>query len=369
MEDAIRYENLKHLLYFVGFALDLLFDGALLFFAFSIAFQKLGERVSRNVWIVTSVYAVVYLVVQTVVMFPFVFYQGYVVEHQFGLSNLSLAGWFAEVGKGVGVGLVVGIIAINLLYLVLRKVGPHWWWMAAVVFILLSVVLTTLAPVLIMPLFNKYEPLKDAALREKILAMARDQSIQAEDVYQMDTSRQTRKVNAFVTGIGATKRIVIGDNLLGKMSHEEIQFVMAHEMGHYVKNHLWIRVGMISILLFVLFYFVKKAADFILHRYRERLGFRDLAQVASWPLLTILLAILGFILTPATNAISRQIEASADAYAIGYTERPEAAKTAFEKMAQINLVNPDPSLFAKVFFYDHPTLAERIAAAERKNVP
>jgi STE24 endopeptidase len=228
-----------------------------------------------------------------------------------------------------------------------------------------TIILSNLAPVLILPLFNKFEPIKDRALAERIKALAAAQGVTIADVLQMDMSKQTRKANAFFTGIGNTKRIVLGDTLLAEFTPDEIEVVLAHELGHQVHRDLWKLIGLGAATTALTAWAVDRLGPPLIERYGRRFGLdpaRGVGDVAALPLLSLLLNALSLLLLPIQNGISRNlIERPADRYALELTGKREAFVGAMEKLGRMNLADPQPPALVKYFLHSHPTLQERIA--------
>ncbi len=223
-----------------------------------------------------------------------------------------------------------------------------------------------IVPVLVAPLFNKFEPLKDRELKTEILDLAGQAGIHGASVFQVDASKQSKKLNAYVTGLLNTKRIVLYDTIIKAFSRHELLFVMAHEMGHYVMHHVWIMVAMVILFLLLASWMISRILPAIIARYRQRLGFDDLRSYASLPLIMLAISIIGFFVQPVTNGVARHFEQQSDKYAIkmtGYDR--EAAKVAFEKLSAYNLSDPDPNSFVEFWFYDHPALRKRIDFVEK----
>ncbi|MFQ6132818.1 MAG: M48 family metallopeptidase [Armatimonadota bacterium] len=363
---AIRYANTRYALYFLDHAWTFAVLGLLAFTGWAARLcsrvrEALARR-GRRPWAARWAGIALLTLVAAVLCSPLAFVSGYLVEHHFGLSDQPLLGWLADAVKGLIVMLIVATPVIAFGYWLMRR--TRWWplWgtlAAAPLVVLLMVVM----PVAVDPLFNRYEPLRDEALRERILALAHEHGVPAEDVYQVDKSRQTRKLNAYVTGLLGTSRIVLWDTLLEGMTPEEIESVLAHEIGHYVKGDVWKGSATAVVVMGLSLLFVALAAPPLVRRF-PRLGCTSLDEVASLPLLGLLFLLAVFLLTPATCAVSRQIERQADLFGLNATQDAEAAISSLQKMAAANLSHPHPPRFIVFWLYDHPPTRERIEAAE-----
>jgi STE24 endopeptidase len=218
-------------------------------------------------------------------------------------------------------------------------------------------------PVVVDPLFNKFTPLRDQHLKTRILDLAARAHVPARRVFEVDMSTKTRKVNAYVTGFGASQRIVLWDTTLRDMTEDEILFVMGHEMGHYSLGHIWKGILAGTALAFVLLFIGARLITWAIRRWGERWGFDELSDVASMPLFAVTLTVLSFVVAPAENAFTRAIEHEADVYGLEITRDNDAASRAFLKLAAGNRSNPEPASFVRIMLYDHPPLVERIEFA------
>ena len=295
---------------------------------------------------------------------PLAFYGGWVVERRYDLTNQTRRAWLGEALKGEALGLALGLPLVQGVYATIRRYPRGWWAILAALAIPFTIVLSILAPVLILPLFNSFEPIRDRALAERIKALAAAQGVTVSDVLQMDMSKQTKKANAFFTGLGKTKRIVLGDTLLDEFTPAEVEVVLAHELGHQVGGDIWKLIGLGALTTAITAGAVDRLARPIIARFGARFGLdqtRGLADVAALPLLTLLLSALSLALAPIQNAISRNlIEHPADRYALDLTRDPAAFVGAMEKLGRLNLADPQPPAIVKWLLYGHPTLQERI---------
>ncbi|MBV9279677.1 MAG: M48 family metallopeptidase [Chloroflexi bacterium] len=309
-------------------------------------------------------YALATIALSSLASFPLSYYRGFVLEHRYGLSNQSFGQWLVEQAKGLGVSLALGLPLIQGAYWVIRRYPRRWWAVLCALTIPVTVLLANLAPVLLMPLFNKFTPLKDRKLADRIKRLAADQGVHVSEVMQMDMSKQTRKANAFFTGVGNTKRIVLGDTLLDEFTADEVEVVLAHELGHQVHRDLWKLIGLQTPVTLGTFYAAHRLLGPALRHFGPRWGLdveRGAADVATMPLLTLLggLASLGF--APLLNAISRRwVEHRADRYALDLTGKNKAFVGAMKKLGRMNLADPTPPALVKYLLYSHPPLGERI---------
>jgi len=321
------------------------------------------EALTRFQPLRTLLYATAYILLATLLSFPITLYSDFFREHRYGLSNQSFGAWMKDQLTALGVGLVLGSLALTVLYVVFRRAPRRWWIGGAVVALVFLVFTALIAPVFIAPLFNTYTSLKDPGLRESILSMARANGIPAKDVYQFDASRQSKRVSANVSGLMGTLRISLNDNLLNRCSREEIQAVMAHEMGHYVLNHVYKGILFFGIIIFFGFAFVRWSFEALVRRFGGRWGVRGIADVAGLPLLMILLTVFFFVLTPINNTIIRTDEAEADIFGLNAARQPDGEAEVALKLGEYRKLSPSP--FEEWFFFDHPSGRSRILMAMR----
>jgi STE24 endopeptidase len=294
---------------------------------------------------------------------PLAYVSGLAVERAFGLTKQSTPDWFVEQVKGLVVGTALQTPLMTGAFIVIRRRPNDWWLILAGATVPLMVLLSNLAPVVLMPLFNKFTPLSDERLREQLVALTERSGVRVADIYEMDMSRQSEKPNAMFTGLGNTKRIVLGDTLLRDFDADEIAGVVAHELGHQVHGDIWRLITMGGVMGFGSAWLLSRLAPQALAATSEQTGVTDVGDEAAYPLLAILGTGLGFLAAPSQAAISRWMERRADRYAIELTRDPEAYARAMERLAATALADPDPPRPVVIMLYSHPPIAERIRAA------
>jgi STE24 endopeptidase len=325
--------------------------------------RDFAERVTRFRALQTFLYAVQYILATFVLTYPLSLYEGFFREHQYGLSSQSFGGWMGDELKGIAVALVLGGLVLTLLYWVLRKAPRTWWLWGAVVALLFLVVGIALAPVFIEPIFNKYTELRDPALREPILSLARANGIPADHVYVFDASKQTNRMSANVAGLFGTTRIALNDNLLRRASPAEVQAVMGHEMGHYVLHHVSKSILFFGVVLVIGFGFLRWGFDRAAGRWGERWGIRGVADPAGLPLLAALFSVYLFVLTPVLNTHIRTEEAEADIFGLNAARQPDGMAEAALHLAEYRKLSPGP--LEEWMFFDHPSGRNRILMSMR----
>jgi Zn-dependent protease with chaperone function len=362
---AIQYHRSGNVLWAVETGLGMIIPAVLLFSGLSARMRSLSQRVGRRWLLTVLLYAVLFTVLLAALTFPLSYYAGYVRQHQYGLSNQSLGTWAGDWIKGVALS-GLGLAAVLWIpYLLLRRSPRRWWLYAGLASIPLTALLFVITPVWIDPLFNDYEPMEDKVLESRILALAQRAGIGGSRVYQVDKSSDTKLVNAYVTGVGATKRIVLWDTLLEKLDDEEILFVTAHEMGHFVLRHTLAVIIATAILVTLSLYAVHRTAGGLIRRFSLRFGFSELSDVASFPLLLLLGNVALFLLAPLVLGFSRHQEHEADRFALEITRDNHAGASTFVVLQQENLAVPRPGRLYVLWRSSHPPLADRVGFANR----
>ncbi|HET8522890.1 MAG TPA: M48 family metallopeptidase [Thermomicrobiales bacterium] len=288
---------------------------------------------------------------------------GYRIERRFGLTKQSSSGWLADRLKGFGLELVMEPALVAATFAVIRRRPRDWWLVLSGAAIPLAVVLGNLAPVLIMPLFNRFEPLNDPELEHRIRALGERAGVHIADIYRMDMSRQTEKANAFFTGLGNTKRIVLGDTLLNGSTPEEIEAVVAHELGHQVHGDMWRFVASGSLSVLAITYGLSRIAPWAIARTSALTGVTSLKDEASLPVLGLVAGLIGAVVGPLNAAYSRNIEGRTDQFALDLTQNGPVYARMMERLAAQNLSDPCPPKLLVWLMYSHPPTVDRIARA------
>lgn len=334
---------------------------AILHFGWSAAWSRWAGRVTGRQWLQPLLYAFPFLIVSSLLVFPWTIYTGFFRERQYGLMNLSLGAWLGEQAIMLAISTVMGAILLAIVYAVIRK-APRTWWLwgsgAVVAFLAFSILI---APVFVAPLFNDYRPMEPGPVREQILAMANAHGVPADNVYVFDQSKQHDRISANVSGLGPTIRISLNDNLLNRGSTAEVKAVMGHELGHYVLGDVWkllIGLGLIMVLGFLL---LKWLTPRLLARFGGRWGVRDVADPASAPLLLLIFGLYMLAATPATNSLVRTVESEADAFGLDAAREPDGFASTAMKLSEYRKIEPSP--LEEIIFFDHPSGRSRVRMA------
>jgi STE24 endopeptidase len=327
---------------------------------FSAKLRDRSQRIGRRWFFTLVIYVVLFTIITTIIDLPLSYYQEFVRQHAYGLSNQTFSKWRSDTVKALVVACIVGSLVIWVPYLLLRTSPRRWWLYTGLAMIPIIVVVNLVGPIWIAPLFNKFGPMQDKALEARILTLADRAGIDGSRVFEVNKSVDTKTLNAYVAGLFNTKRIVLWDTIIKRMTQPELMFVMGHEMGHYALGHTWYLVGFASLLIMTSLYAAYRTAGAVLARYGSRFGFTALADIASLPLILLLVNVFSLIVTPATMAFARHLEHEADRFGLEITQTSHSAGTAFVKLQQDALANPRPGLLHKLWRDSHPPLGERI---------
>ncbi|HEX8794564.1 MAG TPA: M48 family metallopeptidase, partial [Polyangiaceae bacterium] len=336
---------------------------ALLHTGLSARMRDVAARVTRFRFVHVAIYWAFYVLLTSMLGFPLGVYEGWMREHQYGLSNMTFGAWLGDEAKGVALSLVLGGIAIPVLYAILRRARTLWWVWGSFAGVCFLAFVVTIVPVFIAPVFNTYTRLEDPHVRDPILALARANGIDAHDVWQFDASRQSKRVSANVSGFAGTMRISLNDNLLQRCSQEEIEAVMGHEMGHYVLHHIQKHIVAFGIVILLGFLFVRLGFERMRKRYEGRWRVQGIDDPAGFPLFVLLFSVYGLLVTPVINTIIRTAEAEADLFGLNAARQPDGAAQAALKLAEYRKLDPGP--IEELVFFDHPSGRHRIEMAMR----
>lgn len=326
----------------------------------STAIARFLESSLHHPYLAVIVFAAIIGVAEAVLTFPFSFYSGFVLEHRFHLSNQSLFAWSVEKLKGLLVAVPIGLAVLLLLFFCLRTWGEWWWIAVGIGLTVLSVILARLAPILILPLFYTLTPINEGTLSKRLRALCDERGLTIEGIFRFNLSKDTKKANAGFTGIGKTKRIILGDTLVDEFTEDEVVTVFAHELGHYRHHHIWLGMlaGAISTFggLFVAALLCRWSYGFV--------GIIGPADMAGLPLLALWLLLYALLTSPLTAMLSRRWEYQADAYAVQSTHNATAFSAALRRLASMNLADPDPHPLVEFLFYGHPSISKRVRYVE-----
>ncbi|WP_088073014.1 M48 family metallopeptidase [Gottfriedia luciferensis] len=364
---SASYSTLKNVLYFISLPLDWIVLSLLLL---SGTIERLGDSLSkltRFKFIQVFLYFFFVSIITYIVTFPINFYR-FKLSTKYGLSVQTFNGWMKDEMISFWINFAMMFFVMYVVYLLIKKQPKKWWLTAWLLSIPFTIFLTFIQPVVIDPLYNDFYPLKDKKLENKIVALAHEANIPASRVYEVNMSTKTTTYNAYVTGIGKNARIVLWDTTLKGLSEEEIMFIMAHEMSHYVNKDIYKSMFGILAGSLVGLYIISRLMNAALSKSRNKNASEKMAVILT--LFLIISGIVGFISDPISNTFSRSAEKRADLFAVKLTKDPEAGITAFQKLSRNSLAQVNPPFLVKLFRYDHPTMLERmkyLEATERVN--
>jgi len=364
-QKAKEYERIRRRLSYVSMGIGVIGVLILLFTNLGI---WLGDQLQALSWqpvagwfpLQILVYFLILILAYEIITAPIAYYSGFILPHRYGLSTMSLKSWLGDLFKGLTLSLVLEIFAIEFVYLLLALQPQTWWLWVALAMLFFSVVMAILAPVLIFPIFYKFTPLPEGDLTKRLLALAERAHTRVRGVFTMQLSNKTTAANAALMGLGNTRRIVVGDTMLDRYTPDEIEVVLAHELGHHVHHDIWKLIISQSILTLGGLYLV----NIVLHWAVETQHiYNGLADPATLPLLLALMGAFGLIVMPIGNGLSRAIEYQADEYALQATSMVEPFKSAMTRLANQNLSDVEPSPIIEFLFHDHPSIHKRLKHA------
>ncbi|KYD32782.1 M48 family metallopeptidase [Parageobacillus toebii] len=354
-----EYSKWKDLLFFLAVPYEWLVYFCLLAFGVAKALQLWVERAAKSFAIQSVLYVFWLSLIATALLLPLHFIS-YHLSRTYGISTQSVSSWLKDELTVFFVDTVLLMLIATVLYWLLRRFERRWWLYAWALCVPFMIFFMFIKPVVIDPLYNDFYPLKNKKLEAKILALASEAHIPAEHVFEVNMSEKTNALNAYVTGIGSHARIVLWDTTLQRLEEEEVLFIMAHEMGHYVMKHIYWGIAGYIVLAFFGLWMISKWIKLAIARWGKLIGLNKVSDIASLPLFLLLVSLLSFAWSPFVNAVSRYEEHAADKYAIELTKNPDAAISSFQKLTKAGLSEVNPPLIVKLFRYTHPTILERI---------
>lgn len=333
----------------------------LLWFHISSAMRNFAARITRSRFLQVPIYVVLYIALTTALTFPLTVYEQFFREHQYGLSNQDFLQWFGDFAKGFGISLVIFVLLGTVIYSVIRRTPRSWWIWGTLVVVIFAAIGSLIAPVFIAPIFNDYYPLKDGPVKQQILMLARANQIPADNVYEFDASKQSKRISANVSGLLGTTRISMTDNLINRCTPAEIEAVLGHEMGHYVLDHVEIGLTWLGLIILVGFAFVNWGFRWLTGIFGGNWDVRTIDDPAGLPLIMALFTVFGLLATPVLNTATRTLEQQADMFGLNAARQPDGFATVTLKLSEYRKLDPAP--WEEFIFYDHPSGRTRIHGA------
>ena len=360
---ANAYAEGGYWLRLAGFVLGLAIAAILLGGRRSARVRDWAQRVGRRAFFRDAIYGAFFSVASFVLGLPLTFYEGFLREHRYGLATQTFGPWMAERVVELAVNTLITGLAVGILYAAIRRAGERWWLWGSGIAVLLLTVMLLLGPVWIDPLFNTYKPVEEGEVKTAVLAMARADGVAADNVYEVDASRQSTRISANVAGIFGSASVRLNDNLLRRSSLPEIRAVMGHELGHYVMNHAYKMLLEFALLALAMFLFAQWAMTRLLARHGPRFGLQGVGDVAGLPLLAAVLSVFLFVATPLINTVIRTQEIEADRFGLNLAREPLGLAEVLLKLTEYR--KPDPGPIEEFLFFDHPSTRFRIHDAMR----
>ncbi len=357
---AREYARIRRRLLLVDLVFGAVYVLAWIFSGLSPWWRDQVHQFTTATWLSVPLFAFGFGLPYGLLSAPLNYYSGFVLPHRYGQSTQTLKAWLLDQAKAFLISAILGLMVLEVIYALLGA-APQWWWLwAALVMLLFTVILSNLAPILIFPLFFKYKPVEDEDLVDRLTRLAEQAGTRVRGVYAFDMSSKTVAANAAVMGLGNTRRIVLGDTLLEKFTADEIETVLAHELGHHVHKDIPLGILIQSGLTLVGFWL----ADGVMRWGIATFGYSGLTDPATLPLLLVAMAVFGLVTMPLGNAWSRWREVMADHYALETTRNPRAFASAMTRLANQNLAEAEPPAWVEFLLHSHPSINKRVAMAQ-----
>lgn len=328
--------------------------------------SKLSQRISisvgegKNLFLSGLLYGIIFFGIVFLINLPLNYYSSFYLSHKYGLSDQSLLRWLELNIKGFLVNDLVVCLFLWVPYYFMYRSPRVWWLQLGLLAIPVIIFIVFISPFIIDPIFSRYTSISDERLGVEIEELLHKAGIEDAEIYMVDKSRDTKTMNAYMTGIYKSKRIVLWDTTINNLSEDEVLSITAHEIGHYLKGHIWQNILFSSLGTILLLYLVYLSSNWILNYSRGVFGFKNLYNYASIPLILLTLNVFTFISTPISSYVSRNMEIQADRFEISLTKDRQSAITAMEKLYDTSLGLPRPSLIYKLWYHSHPPLEERV---------
>lgn len=354
------YHRVKNTIAYVTVAMDIALLILWVATGASAGLAAAARVLFKSVWVSTAAYLVIFQAVMILAHAPFDFFTGYLWEHRYGLSTQTVPQWLKDEGKKAFFSFLLVLLFVEMIYFFLRRF-PFWWWAwAAGFWLLVTVFLARIMPQVIVPLFYKYVPVENDLLKERVGNLFKACAVGFKDIYAIKMSEKTRKANAFICGLGRSRRVILSDTLLANFSLPQIEAVVAHELGHHKEKHILKMIAVNTAGAFLAFLCVHAA----LWWGAARFGFQGVTDVGGFPFLLLMLLVFGLASTPFSNALSRHFEYEADRFSLTLTRDKEVFISMLKQLGDLNLAEAEPHWFNEMMFHDHPPLSKRIRFAQ-----
>ncbi|GFN36536.1 M48 family metallopeptidase [Tepidimicrobium xylanilyticum] len=360
LEMAYDYRKSRLKIWAINLILKFLFPLLFLTTGLSKRIGVFAEGNGRGLFLTGFLYVIIFFAIDLLFSLPISFYGEFILKHRYDLSNQSILRWLELVLKNFTLNILIFSLIIWFPYYLIYKHPNRWWLYLGLLSIPVIAFITFISPMYIDPIFNKYTSIKDEELGKEIQKLLQKANIEEAQIYKVDKSRDTKEMNAYMTGIFKSKRIVLWDTTIKKLEKDEILSVTAHEIGHYIKGHIWKSIILGGLFSIFLIYLIYRTSNWVLINSNGIFGFSRLYDIASLPLILLILNFYLFLANPIMNLISRHMEREADMIEIELTKNKEAAISTMLKLNESNLSIPRPSKIYEVWYYTHPTTEDRI---------
>ncbi|MCY6960361.1 M48 family metallopeptidase [Clostridium brassicae] len=355
-----KYYESDRIVQLLKIIMSFIVPALILFTGFSSKLGHFSQKIGRNLFLTAGIYGILYTLIDNLLNLPLTFYGSYVQSHIFGISHQPFVSWIKSYSLEL---LLTSCGLLFLLWIPYKLIKNHpkrWWIYTGILIIPVTLFIYLAQPVIIDPLFNDFKPLDDKTVERSLIELTKKANIENCKILQIDKSKDTNMINAYMTGIGSSKRIVLWDTAIKSLNLRELRFIMAHEIGHYVLGHIKKLVVVDIIITFIVLYIISKLAPPLINKYSKKLRFKELYNVASYPIAIIIINFCFLFITPSMNAYSCYMERQADNFALEITQDKEAGISAFDKLARNGFVIPSPDPLYKLWKYDHPPINERV---------
>ena len=360
-DQSVKYERLKLSSSIISIFTVLGVPFILIITGFSIDIRSFIKLQTESDILGPSIFIIIIIMLMSVITLPNSYYSGFFLEKKFGLNRMNFWQWLLDWTKSLTLEIILSVVTISVIYVLIRSSPENWWFIASVILAIFSMILLIITPVILLPLFYKFEPLPEGDLKNRLMNLADNLNTSINGIFIWKIGEKTSKSNAAVTGLGRTRRIIIADTLIETMTPEEIEVVMAHELGHHVKKDIWKGFLVQIILIFLSLYGI----SILLESFYERFGLSEVSDYAGIPLLIMFTTLVSLVSMPIAMWFSRRSEKNADIFALEITGMKVEFCSAMQKLAEQNLSRKNPNKLVKWIFYSHPPIEDRIELAKK----
>ena len=359
-EEAFSYKKTNLKIWAVNLILTFMIPFLILITGLSSKIKMFAESKTSNKFLIIAIYVLIYFIIDFIITLPLSYYSSFVVKHKFGLSNQTIGRWAEVLFKNLSLSLILSLAFTWFPFYLIYKSPTRWWLYLGLLSIPISIFVSLISPMYIDPIFNKYTAIEDKELEREIQMLLDKAGVGDANIYQVNKSVDTKEMNAYMTGVFKSKRIVLWDTTINNLTKEEVVAITAHEIGHYVKGHIWKSIILGSFFSILILFLINKTSLWILNGSNGYFGFNKLYDIASLPLLILVISLYTFFASPITSTYSRQLEWEADTFELELARNKEATASSLLKLHEGSLSLPRPSKIYKIWYYSHPSCEERV---------